>query len=88
MNFETSESGHSSVSGRITGERSKEAVVHIFEGMELSHGPLWLDFLLRALIDRVGRLIVTHPDTASYEVLAATWGGASGSGTAVFHLSF
>lgn len=43
--------------------------VHLIEPGPLGHGPLWLGYLLDALLPGVERVTVTHPDLPAYEPL-------------------
>lgn len=44
--------------------------VHLIEPGPLGHGPLWLNYLLDALLPCIPRITLTHPALAPYEPLA------------------
>ncbi len=43
--------------------------VHLIEPGPLGHGPLWLNYLLDALLPCVDRITITHPDLPPYRTL-------------------
>jgi glycosyltransferase involved in cell wall biosynthesis len=47
--------------------------IHIFEGKELAHGPLWLDYIVRSCCLESFELIVSYPELPTYEEFAAKW---------------
>lgn len=64
--LESSETSHSD-------QLAPQPVVHVFEGKELGHGPLWLGYLVQALNKCARRIIVSYPDLPSYEAFASNW---------------